>query len=91
MDNIGKKLFDVAFQKPAGFGVVLAGLITECPETIDGLVGSLTQTTGEGVGDEDSVEEWVEFPVNRMMKKPVSDRGFVDISGFWVIDIESLI
>lgn len=91
MINIGKKLLNVALQYPAGLGVVLTRLIAKGTKTIKGFMRAFIFTARKGVGDKSPVKKGIKQPVNRMMNQPVSDAGFVDVSGFRVANVKSVI
>ena len=78
MVNVLKKLSDVAFQNPAGFGVILADFTGEGAKTIDGFMRTLVFSAGKGIDDKGSVKKWIEFSVNRVVQEAVAYARFVD-------------
>ena len=91
MVNTRKELADVAFEHPAGAGVVFGYLIDKVPELVHRFVRTLSHSAGIRIRSECFVEEWVEFAVERMVQKSVSNRGFVDVAGFGVGDFKMLV
>lgn len=86
-----KKLSDVAFEYPAGFGVVLADFVGEWAKSIQSIMGSFVVAAGKRIRNESSVKERIQYSVNGVMKQSVSDRCFVDVPWFGVVDSECLI
>ena len=52
---------------------------------------TLVFSAGKRIGDESAVKKWIEFAVDRVVQKPIANGCFMDISGFGIGDIESLI
>ena len=91
MVNVLKEVFDVAFQYPSGFCMILADFIGKATKTIEGFMRPLVFSAGKRIRDESSVEKRIEFAVNRMVQKAVSDSRFVDIPRLGVGDVEGAI
>lgn len=91
MINIGKKLFNVAFQDPASFGIVFTNNIRVFAEFIDSFMRAFFVSARIGIGNESFIEKWIKNSVNGVMQQAISHAGFVDVSGFWIIAFESLI
>ena len=87
----GKEFADVTLKHPAGAGVVFGYLIDKVPELVHCSVRTLSHSAGIRIRSECFVEEWVEFAVERMVQKSVSNRGFVDVAGFGVGDFKMLV
>lgn len=91
MIDAREELPDVTFQNPAGSSVVLACLVSENAEAIQGLVRPLPDPAGEGIADELSVKIQVQHSVNGVMDEAIADACFVDVSRLRVGNIEGLI
>ena len=64
----GKKLPDVAFENPARFGVVFAGLIRKSSEAIQCPMGTFAELAGKRVGDEFGCKEGIENAINGVVQ-----------------------
>ncbi len=91
MVNRGKELFNITFQYPAGACVVVAHFLRKRLETHECLMCTLPHTTGIRVSDERVVEECVEHSMDSVVQKSVAHRGFVDVAGFGVGNIEGVV
>lgn len=91
MINISKEFFNITFQNPTGFGIILTDNIDIFFEFIDCPVRAFFISARIGICDESFVKKWIENSVDGMVQKPIAHAGFVNISWFLVIDFESLI
>jgi len=64
----GKELADVAFEHPAGAGMVFRYTIGKMPELVHRFMRALPYAAGVGVMNKSPVEEWVEFAIERVVK-----------------------
>ena len=91
MVNTGKEFFNVAFQYPAGSGVIFTDFKSGRTKPIQRFVSSFTNTAGKGICDKGFIEKRVKFAVNSVMDQPVPYACFVDIPRFGVGDVKGLI
>src|SRR3989344_5203682 len=91
MVDRGEEFADVAFEYPAGAGVVARDLVGELAETDHCLVCPLTSATRVRIGNECAVEEWIELAVERVVEQPIAHGRFVDVAGLGVADAEVLV
>jgi len=89
--NAGKEFFNIAFQYPAGFGVVFADFKGNRTKPIQRFVSSFANSAGKRIGDKDFIKKRVKFAVNGVMNQPVPHARFVDISRLGVGNIKGLI
>src|SRR3989344_2893044 len=87
----GEEFSDVAFEYPAGAGVVARNFVRELPEPIHRLVRALASAAGARVCNERAVEERGELAIQRMVEKPVTHCGFVDVAGLGVGYLERFV
>lgn len=91
MVNAGKKLFNIALEYPAGFGIVLAGFLAKSPKPSNGFMGSFVIAARKRIADKCFIKKLVKQVVNSVMQKPISNFGFVNCSWLWVVYGKSLI
>jgi tRNA(Glu) U13 pseudouridine synthase TruD len=84
MVNTGKKLLNIAFQYPAGLGVVLADLISEALEAVHRLMNAFFVSARERLASERLVEKRIEQSINRMVKHSVPYSRLMDLAGLRV-------
>jgi len=89
--DTGKKLADVAFEYPGCAGVVFGYLIGKMPKLVHCSVRALSYAAGIGVRYKRTVKVRIQDSIYGMVQKPISNRGFVYIAGFWVGNFEVLV
>lgn len=88
MVNAREEFADVAFQDETLFGVIFRDFPGKNFKSLDCSVRPLPNAAGVGVVDEFLVEVGIQGFVEEVMEDAVSDRGFVDVTGFRVGDVE---
>jgi hypothetical protein len=91
MINIGKKLFDIAFQNPTGFCIVFTDFICKFAKSVNGLMCPLVVSARIRIGNESLIKKGIHNPIDGVVQQSVPDRCFMNISRFWIIDFERLI
>ena len=86
-----KELFDVTFEHPAGAGVVFGDLIGKRTKAVHRPVRALPYAARIRVCNKLLVEIGVQHSIHRMVQKPVTNRGFVDVARLGVSDFEVLV
>jgi hypothetical protein len=89
--NGGKEFFNVAFEHPAGFGIILTRFPKVSLNLSVGFVRTFIQTTRIGVMNKSFVEVWVQDSIDRMMKQSISNCGLMNVSRLGVRDVESVV
>src|SRR3989338_9753146 len=84
----GEELADVALEYPARAGVVARNLVGELPETVHRAVRPLSPPARIRIGDERTVKERIQFPIQCVVEQPVAHRRLVDVARFRVGDSE---
>src|SRR3989338_7435405 len=91
MINAREKLADVALQNPAGSGMIAADLPCRPAEPVQRSVRPLADATGKGVGNEQTVEDWIQDAMDGVVNQPITHRCLVNDTGLRVADGKSLI
>ena len=91
MVDTGKELADVAFEHPAGAGVVFGDLIGKATELIHCFVRTLPYAARVTFIYESAVEERVKLAVQCMMEQAVAYASFVDVARLGVGDFEMFV
>ena len=91
MVDIRKELADVAFEHPAGAGVVFGYLIGKGTKLVHRFVRTLPYPAGITFIYESAVEERVKLTVQCMMEQAVAHRGFVYIPWLRVGNLEVMV
>ena len=87
----GKELADVAFEYRAGAGVIFGDFGCKSPKAVHCFVCSLPYAARITFIYESAVKVRIEFAVERMVQKSVSDRGFVYVAGLGVGNFEVVV
>ena len=87
----GEEFADVAFEHPAGTGIILRYAVRERAESRHGLVCSFFLPAGIRISNESVVEERIELPIESVVEEAVANTRFVDVARFWIVDLEMLI
>lgn len=82
---------NVALEHPAGAGIIFRYLASEGAKAVHRSVRALPYSAGIGVGDEQSVKEWVEDTIEGVVQEPVAHARFVDVTRLRVANFEMLV
>ena len=79
MIDTGEKFLDVALQNPTGSDIIPANLTKHEIKSINRPVRPLLLATRVRIENKFFIEKWIQNSVNRVMQKPVANRGLADI------------
>ncbi len=89
--NTVKKLSHIALEGVCCAGVVFRDTPKYSIQYINPFVSSFPNTAREGIGYKGRLKDWVEDFKNRMVQYTVSDRGFVYVPKFRIVNIKTTI
>lgn len=91
MINRREEFPNVTFQHPDRFRPVTGRLPRECLEPTECAVRPLVDATRIRIGDEHSIEERVQNPMERAVDDPVADGRLMDITRLRVVHLERFV